>query len=325
MIDGKNRGIDYIRISVTDRCNFRCIYCMPEEGVISMTHEEVLSFEEIVRVCKSVASLGISKVKLTGGEPLARKHFTQLVRQISGIEGIEEITLTTNGMLLADCLDELIDAGITGINISLDTLDRQRFKQVTRVDGCDKVLEAIYKTAHSRLGCVKVNVLAAKGMNEDELVKLAGLAKEENITVRFIELMPIGFGNKMQPISKEEIQAKLETAYGSLKPYEQRMGNGPAKYYEIAGFKGKIGFISAVSECFCEGCNRIRLTSDGFLKLCLHSKKGVDLRGLMRSGADDRTLTKVITEAIDGKPERHHFNDGMNEQVEDKMMSQIGG
>lgn len=325
MKDSNNRGIEYLRISVTDRCNFRCKYCMPPEGVKGITHDEVLSFEEIVMICRSMATLGIRKIKLTGGEPLVRKGLISLVRQIKAIKGIEEITLTTNGFLLSEQLEELIEAGITQINVSLDTLDAQRFREITRIDGLDSVLKAIYQTAHSRLGTVKVNVLAAQGMNEGELIDLAALAKEEPIHIRFIELMPIGRGTIMAPIKKEEIIHQLEEKYGKLVPYFGKMGNGPAQYYEIEGFKGKIGFISAVSDCFCEDCNRVRLTANGFLKLCLHSTKGLDLRKLLRSGIEQEALTKTIEAMIKEKPERHYFNESRKKQIEDKMMSQIGG
>ncbi len=325
MLDSKNRGIEYLRISVTDRCNFRCRYCMPEEGIESIAHEEILTFEEIIKVCKSMAKLGIRKVKLTGGEPLVRKGLVELVKGIKAIKGIEEVTLTTNGLLLAPQLEGLIAAGITSINISLDTLDPQRFKEITRVDGLEKVLEAIHKASQSTLKSVKINVLAARHMNEGELIHLAKLAKDEAITVRFIELMPIGLGMKMERIGKEEIIKQLEEAYGPLIPYKGKLGNGPARYYEIKGFKGKIGFISAVSECFCDECNRIRLTSNGFLKLCLHSKSGLDLKSLLRSGIEEEALTKKIEEVIKVKPERHHFDNLENKQLEDKIMSQIGG
>lgn len=325
MKDSNNRGIEYLRISVTDRCNFRCKYCMPPEGVKGITHDEVLSFEEIVMICRSMATLGIRKIKLTGGEPLVRKGLISLVRQIKAIKGIEEITLTTNGFLLSEQLEELIEAGITQINVSLDTLDAQRFREITRIDGLDSVLKAIYQTAHSRLGTVKVNVLAAQGMNEGELIDLAALAKEEPIHIRFIELMPIGRGTIMAPIKKEEIIHQLEEKYGKLVPYFGKMGNGPAQYYEVEGFKGKIGFISAVSDCFCEDCNRVRLTANGFLKLCLHSTKGLDLRKLLRSGIEQEALTKTIEAMIKEKPERHYFNESRKKQIEDKMMSQIGG
>lgn len=325
MIDKRHRGIDYLRISVTDRCNLRCVYCMPEEGVSCLTHDEILTFEEIVTICKSAAELGISKIKLTGGEPLVRKDFTELVRKIKAIPGIEEITLTTNGLLLEGQLEALIKAGISKINISLDTLDRARFKEITRVDGLDTVLKAINSTATHPEVQVKVNSLIAKNFNENEILGLAALAKNEPVSVRFIEVMPIGLGRDLQTISKNEMIEILETHYGKLKPYEGKLGNGPARYYEISGFTGKIGFISAVSECFCEACNRIRLTANGYLKLCLHSTKGLDLKKLLREGMSQEELTKVMAEAVLGKPEKHHFGEASGSYIEDKIMSQIGG
>lgn len=325
MIDKRHRGIEYLRISVTDRCNLRCVYCMPEEGVSCLTHDEILTFEEIVTICKSAAELGISKIKLTGGEPLVRKDFTELVRKIKAIPGIEEITLTTNGLLLEKQLESLIEAGISKINISLDTLDRARFKEITRVDGLDTVLKAISSAANHPKVQVKVNSLIAKNLNENEILGLAALAKNEPVSVRFIEVMPIGLGRDLQTISKNEMIEILEMHYGKLKPYEGKLGNGPAKYYEIAGFEGKIGFISAVSECFCEACNRIRLTANGYLKLCLHSTKGLDLKKLLREGMSQEELTKVMVEAIVSKPEKHHFGEASGSDIENKIMSQIGG
>lgn len=325
MKDGRCRGIEYLRISVTDRCNFRCRYCMPQEGIESLPHSDILTFEEILKVCRSMVKLGISKIKLTGGEPLVRKNFIELVRQIKAIEGVEEITLTTNGFLLEEQLDELIEAGITHINISLDTLKSKRFKEIARVDGLNKVLRAIQKAADSSLVNVKINALIARGLNEDEIVDLAALAKKYLVNVRFIELMPIGLGKDLKGISKEEVIETLEAAYGKLIPYHKKLGNGPAKYYEAAGFKGKIGFISAVSECFCDDCNRVRLTANGYLKLCLHSTKGLDLRSLLREGIIQETLTETIKKAVENKPDRHHFNDLTGSNLEKKIMAQIGG
>ena len=325
MIDKRHRGIEYLRISVTDRCNLRCVYCMPEEGVSCLTHDEILTFEEIVTICKSAAELGISKIKLTGGEPLVRKDFTELVRKIKAIPGIEEITLTTNGLLLERQLELLIEAGISKINISLDTLDRARFKEITRVDGLDTVVRAINSAAIHPEVQVKVNSLIAKNLNENEILGLAALAKNEPISVRFIEVMPIGLGRDLQTISKNEMIEILERHYGKLIPYEGKLGNGPAKYYEIPGFEGKIGFISAVSECFCEACNRVRLTANGYLKLCLHSTKGLDLKKLLREGMSQEELTKVMAEAIVSKPEKHHFGEASGSHIENKIMSQIGG
>lgn len=325
MRDKKHRSIEYLRISVTDRCNLRCVYCMPEEGISCLTHSDILNFEEIVKICKSGAQLGIRKIKLTGGEPLVRKDFIELVKRIKVIPGIEEITLTTNGLLLEKQLDALIEAGISKINISLDTLDKNRFKEITRVDGLETVLKAIQSAAHHPKLQVKVNSLIARDFNENELLKLATLAKELPVSVRFIEVMPIGMGRNLSTISQSEMIEKLEEQYGKLIPYEGKLGNGPARYYEIPGFLGKIGFISAVSECFCEGCNRIRLTANGDLKLCLHSTKGLALRDVLRKGISQEELTQIIAEAILNKPEKHHFNDASGSDIENKIMAQIGG
>lgn len=327
MKDRKNRSIDYLRISVIDRCNLRCVYCMPEEGIACLDKKELLTFEEITRVCTSAAKLGIKKIKLTGGEPLVRKDFVNLVRQIKAIEGIEEITLTTNGLLLEEKLDDLIEAGITAINVSLDTLEAEHFKNITKVDGFDKVLRAIRKAANSSLKSVKVNALVAKHLNEKQICHLARLAEHDRINVRFIELMPIGLGKQFERISKEEVLEILEAEFGTLIPYEKQLGNGPAKYWEVEGFKGKIGFISAVSDCFCDACNRVRLTAEGFLKLCLHSKAGVDLKALLRNGISDEDLMLTIAEAIHVKPDKHYFEEVVEaiDEQEDKMMAQIGG
>lgn len=325
MKDGRKRIVEYLRVSVTDRCNFRCTYCMPEEGISCMAHDEILRFEEILKVCKSMAKLGVKKIKLTGGEPLVRKNFIELIKGIHQIEGIEEITLTTNGLLLGESLEELIEAGITSINISLDTLDKKRFKEITRVDGLEKVLDVIHQVAHSKLKSVKVNALIAKNLNEDDILSLVALAKDEMIHVRFIEIMPIGLGKDLVPMKKQEIMAKIEGAFGKLTPYQGRLGNGPSVYYTLENFKGKIGFISAVSDCFCDNCNRVRLTADGFLKLCLHSKSGIDLKALLRNGVEEQELTKKINDAIINKPVRHHFGEEDTLEVENKIMAQIGG
>ena len=325
MKDKRYRGIEYLRISVTDRCNLRCVYCMPEEGISCLTHDELLTFEEIVTICKSAAALGVSKIKLTGGEPLVRRDFTSLVKQIKAIPGIEEITLTTNGILLDNRLEELIEAGITKINVSLDTLDPKRFKEITRIDGLETVLKAIKRASSHPKIQVKINSLIAKHLNEQEIISLAELAKRMPISVRFIEVMPIGLGRHLETISKNEMIEILEKQYGKLTPYEGKLGNGPAKYYEVPGFLGKIGFISAVSECFCDDCNRIRLTASGYLKLCLHSTKGLELKSLLREGISQEALTEIISEAILNKPEKHHFGEDFISDIEDKMMSQIGG
>ena len=329
MLDRQNRTIDYLRISVTDKCNLRCTYCMPADGVEDLTHEEVLSFEEILRVVKAMVPLGVKKIKLTGGEPLVRKNLVYLVEQLHQLPGIEDITMTTNGLLLEENLPALLSAGLTAVNISLDTLDPDRFRQITRREGLNKVLSALDAASRSPLRSVKVNCLAVKEFNEEELPRLALLAKDREIEVRFIELMPIGFGKTLTPIPNTQILERLEQVYGKSVPYEGRLGNGPAVYYQLPGFQGKIGFISAVSHRFCSQCNRVRLTSSGFLKLCLHYNNGIELRPLLRGGVSDSQLTETLREAIYNKPLHHSFDgvkpEGEDDQLELKNMSQIGG
>lgn len=302
---------------------------MPADGVEDLTHEEVLSFEEILRVVKAMVPLGVKKIKLTGGEPLVRKNLVYLVEQLHQLPGIEDITMTTNGLLLEENLPALLKAGLTAVNISLDTLDPDRFRQITRREGLDKVLSALDAASRSSLRSVKINCLAVKEFNEEELPRLALLAKDREIEVRFIELMPIGFGKTLTPIPNTQILETLEQVYGKSVPYEGRLGNGPAVYYQLPGFQGKIGFISAVSHRFCSQCNRVRLTSSGFLKLCLHYNNGIELRPLLRDGISDHQLTETLREAIYNKPLHHSFDgvkpEGEDDQLELKNMSQIGG
>ena len=325
MIDKLNRKIDYLRISVTDRCNLRCVYCMPEEGVENIPHEEILSYDEIIRICKCVANLGIKKVKITGGEPLIRKDIVSLIRDIKRINGIEQVTITTNGVLLYDMAQDLVEAGIDAVNVSLDTLDREKFLKITRRDKYENISKAIDKLIN--LGVrVKINCLAIKEHNLDEIVKIAQYSKYDNVDVRFIELMPIGYGKNYTGISNETILDLLEKEYGVFEKINEKRGNGPAVYYRNKDFKGCIGFISAISHEFCETCNRVRLTANGFLKLCLHYNKGIDLKEPMRSNISDEELEHMIYHAIKNKPLGHNFyHDSNIENVENKNMVQIGG
>ena len=325
MIDKLNRNIEYLRISVTDRCNLRCVYCMPEEGVENIPHDEILSYDEILRVCKCASKLGIKKIKITGGEPLVRKDIVSLIRDIKNIRGIEQVTLTTNGVLLYDMAKDLYEAGIDAINVSLDTLSRKKFLKITRRDDFEKVSMAIDKLVD--LGVrVKINCLAIKEYNFDEIVKIAQYSKDNNIDVRFIELMPIGYGKIYTGISNEVILGLLEEKYGQFEKVKEKRGNGPAKYYRNQNMKGCIGFISAISHEFCESCNRIRLTSSGFLKLCLHYNKGIDLKAPIRSGISDEDLKVLIYDTIWNKPLSHKFGHTNGEKdIEVKNMVQIGG
>lgn len=338
MKDGCNRQIDYLRISITDRCNLRCKYCIPEgaEGITDKSW--LLTFEEIEEVVNAAAKLGIRNIKLTGGEPLVRRGCASLARKLKAIDGIESVTLTTNGVLLADKLSELKNAGVDSINVSLDTMDRDRFCDITGFDGLDKVLSAI-DMAYEMGIRVKINAVTAdfsrKLINEDgtfemdeDLQKLINLSRDRDIDVRFIEIMPIGAGRNFLYVSNESLFSAVEEVYGKLSPDTGIHGNGPAVYYRIDGFKGSIGFISPMHGKFCSSCNRIRMSSMGYIKSCLCYGDGVDLRSIVRSDEDydarQDKLIKALTEAIKQKPKEHCFED-VSQISEKKKMSDIGG
>lgn len=323
MIDGYGRNIDYIRISLTDRCNLRCVYCMPAEGVVPVSHNDILTFDEITRLCRIFASLGIGKIKLTGGEPLCRRNVAELIRELHAIPGVEQVTMTSNAVLLGDMWDDLCDAGLDAMNISLDTMDEKLFEKLTRRDMLDTVLKNTIAAAESGRIPLKINCVPMSPAQK--LYDVAVLARDYPIHVRYIEMMPIGNGRDFAFYSREETINRLEAMYGPVKPVDVHLGNGPAEYYEIEGFRGKIGFISAVSHKFCYKCNRIRLTATGFLKTCLQYDEGVELRPLLRGSCSDEELTEVIRQTILHKPVSHHFEDAETEGDEQKGMSQIGG
>lgn len=324
MIDGQGRVIDYIRISVTDRCNLRCMYCMPEEGMEPVAHEEILRYQEIERLAGIFAKLGIGKIKITGGEPLVRRGIEQLVENLKKTPGIEQVTLTTNGILLSEKWEDLKAAGLDGINLSLDTLNPQVYRQIARREGLEKTLEGMKKALEDGTIPLKINCvpMGIPGQNVEEL---AELSRKYPVHVRYIEMMPIGLGKEYRGIAEEELLGKLEILYGKSKVYEGTLGNGPGHYFEFPGFVGKIGFISAISHKFCHQCNRVRLTSQGFLKTCLQYQNGVELRGLLRSGAGDEKLEEVIRKEILCKPVSHHFWQEEKKETEHRIMSQIGG
>jgi cyclic pyranopterin phosphate synthase len=328
MTDSFGRVIDYLRLSITDRCNLRCVYCMPPEGVDWKAHAEVLRFEEILRVCGIMTGMGIRNVKVTGGEPLVRRGTAELVKNLKALPGIKKVTMTSNGVLLGENLDALTAAGLDALNISLDSPDEDSFRRVTR--GGAQALEAIrYAIEHAcELGLpVKINCVPLKSVNETGLVKLADMARNSVQAVRFIELMPLGAAASLQPLPADETRALLEKEYGPLSPAAAKPGNGPAVYYTLPGFTGLIGFISALSHGFCASCNRLRLTAAGLLKPCLSSDMSLDLRGLLRDGADDAEIEHAITELVMRKPERHTFGESADGGTEhqQKEMFRIGG
>ncbi|MBM6723276.1 GTP 3',8-cyclase MoaA [Pseudoflavonifractor phocaeensis] len=318
------RDIRYLRISVTDRCNLRCRYCMPEEGVEWMDHGSILTYEQIVRLVGLFAALGVEKVRLTGGEPLVRKGLERLVRAIKEVPGIRRVRITTNGLLLAEQLPGLLAAGLDGVNLSLDTLDRVQYQALTRRDGLEQALEGL-EAALAQPGLrVKLNCVPM-GENDSQLVPLAALARGRKVDVRFIELMPIGLGDTLPRRTQGEVLAVLEQAFGPAGPCGQSGGSGPGRYVTFPGFTGRVGFISAVSHQFCEDCNRVRLTAAGFFKTCLQYDCGINLKALLDSGADKHTLRAAMERAIFAKPACHHFSASGTAEDERRSMYQIGG
>ena len=323
MRDGYGREIDYMRISITDRCNLRCCYCMPER-IESVDMKELLTYEEIVSVVREAAALGITHIKLTGGEPLVRRGADVLVRMIKDIDEIEEVTLTTNGVLLEEQIEGLQRAGVGGINISLDTIDPDKYHRITGFDRMDSVMKGIEAALGSGIP-VKINAVS---LDSDDVEGLIELSKDRPIDIRFIEIMPIGMGKNYPGIPHDELMALVKKRYGELKPDKSRHGNGPAVYYRIPGYTGSIGFISAIHGKFCDSCNRIRLTSQGFMKNCLCYGTGEDLRKILRSGLEGEVLRDELRSGISrcilSKPEAHAFL--QREKIsEDKSMSMIGG
>ena len=319
MRDGFGREMTYLRLSLTDQCNLRCRYCMPREGVRFRQREELLSDEELLRLLRLFASLGISKLKLTGGEPLLRPHLKDLLHEMRAISGISEITLTTNGTkpgLLASLLPDL-----DGVNVSLDTLSPAKFSDLTGGDDFSQVMESLHLLLDEKVN-TKINVVPILGINDDEIRDLAALAKEEDLKVRFIELMPIGCGAGFSGVPEKEVIAKIEAAFGPMTPSDFR-SNGPASYFALPGFRGQIGMIRGVDHRFCANCNRLRLTADGQLKACLAARAQVNLRDLLRQGASDEELLEAMKNATKQKPWANHFDAAPTE--EERRMYEIGG
>ncbi len=317
--DGFQRGISYLRISVTDRCNLRCIYCMPEDGVPLVSHEEILSFEEILLMVRASVELGINKIRITGGEPLVRAGIADLVRMISSVNGVRDISMTTNGILLEKYAGELREAGLDRINVSLDTLKAGRFRQITRTGDLADTLKGIKAATEAGLNPVKINMVPMQGFNDDEIIDFARMTLEAGWHVRFIELMPLNRAADFVPSSV--LRKKIESL-GTLEPYYGLVGNGAARYFHLPGAKGTVGFISPVSEPFCEECNRLRLSATGMLFPCLFSQNGMDIKNPIRRGATIEEIKKLITDAIAAKPKQHQLITG---KPVDKKMSSIGG
>lgn len=325
MKDSFGRNIDYMRISITDRCNLRCKYCMPQ-GIESIPMSEILTFEEIQLIVECAADLGIRHIKVTGGEPLVRRGCCDLIAALKAVPGIEKVTITTNGVLLSQYLEDLLAAGVDGINVSLDTIDPAEYAAITGYDAAEEVIASVKEAAKYPVP-VKINAVSmASGVSDWE--GLLSIAREYPVDVRFIEMMPIGYGKKFPSISNDKLLRDIRRKYPDMTEDRRVHGFGPAVYYQIPGYRGSVGFISAIHGKFCGDCNRVRLTSKGYLKTCLCYDKGVDLREVLRADGNRKEiremLVKDIRQAILEKPDAHCFEqpDRMTEQQD---MVMIGG
>jgi len=323
--DSFQRPINYLRISVTDRCNLRCVYCMPPSGIHQMSHDDILTYEEIYTVAQAAAELGISKVRITGGEPLVRSGLPELIRMLARIDTIDDISLTTNGILLGNYAAELKQAGLRRVNVSLDTLKPDRFKRITRgSSNLSDVLQSIAITSSVGLNPVKVNVVVMRGINDDELLDFGIKTISDGWHVRFIELMPVTgedtTASRFIPVSDMKKHLKQ---LGELEPCLPEVGNGPAKYFRFPQARGTVGFITPVSEHFCFRCNRLRLTADGKLRPCLLSDDEIDLKQPLRSGISLSGLKQLIEKTVARKPRRHQLAEGY--VLKDRPFSQVGG
>lgn len=318
MIDSFGRRINYLRISLTDRCNLRCRYCMPENGIEKFNHEDMLSLEELYAVIKIFEELGIDKIRFTGGEPLVRKGIVKLISQVSKLKGLKDITMTTNGILLKNYAKDLKEAGLNRVNISLDTLNEEKYRTITRGGNIRDVLEGIEAAKKVGLTPIKINTVLIGGFNDDEIEDLVNLTVEEEIDVRFIELMPVGEAASWAEdnfISNNIVLDKVK----DLNPVAREDLSSPAIYFQLPNAKGKVGLINPISCKFCSNCNRLRLTSKGHLKLCLHSNREVDLKEALRNGQDIREL---ILKSVAEKEESHNLE---KRQYIKRNMYQIGG
>ena len=322
--DSFQRPINYLRISVTDRCNLRCVYCMPEEGVDLMSHADILSYEEIFTVVKAAAEMGIDRVRLTGGEPLVRAGVSDLVRLIAGIDTINDIALTTNGILLSQYAAELKDAGLCRVNISLDTLKPEKFNRITRCGNLEDTLKGINAAHEAGLEPVKINMVVMAGINDDEIPDFARKTINEGWHVRFIEHMPVTDEEPLafRLVSVSDIRRSI-SSLGKLEPCQVKAGNGPAKYFRLPDATGTIGFITPVTEHFCYQCNRLRLTADGKLRPCLLSEEEIDIKEPLRRGASASELKSLIEKTIASKPEGHRLAEGKKQKG--RPFSQVGG
>jgi GTP 3',8-cyclase len=325
LVDREKRHLSYLRISITDRCNLRCLYCAPEGRIPKLGHQEILSHEEILRLVNIGIKLGIRKVRITGGEPLVRRGAIELLRRLTSIRELKDVSLTTNGVLLEANAQRIFDAGIRRINISLDTLSREKYAHITGYDLFERVWAGIQRAQEIGFAPIKINAVAMRGINDDEIIDLAKLSFDYPFHIRFIEYMPIGNSrsSSKDQILTPEIQERIATL-GDLIPLDSGQNDGPARRYRIAGAKGEVGFISALSHHFCNRCNRLRLTADGKLRACLLSDQYISLKETLRNGGSDEQLAQCFRMAVKQKAAKHQLAPNGATAVKDQMQG-IGG
>lgn len=325
LVDRENRHLNYLRVSITDRCNLRCIYCVPEGRIPKLAHDDILSYEEILRLVTVGTGLGIRKVRITGGEPLVRKGVLDLLRHLTHMPGLDDVSLTTNGVLLTERAQQVYDAGVHRINISLDTLNRTKYAHITGYNQFDRVWAGIEHARAIGFAPIKINVVAMRGINDDEILDFGRLSQETPFHIRFIEYMPIGNSrtSSKDQILTPEIRERI-AVLGPLTPIDNGRDDGPARRYRLAGAQGEIGFISALSDHFCQRCNRLRLTADGKLRACLLSDSYFSVKEALRSNAPDHELADIFRAAVRQKAQRHQLCSRGVSPVKDQMQG-IGG
>jgi len=326
LIDKHHRRLNYLRISITDRCNLRCLYCMPRDGLAKLRHEDVLTYEEILRLATIAVNLGVNKIRLTGGEPLIRKGLFQLLPTLVSLPGLKDISMTTNGIYLKENLEKIKSAGIKRINVSLDTLRRERYRKITGYDGFEQVWEGIQLAGELGFNPIKINMVVMEGINADEIVDLARLSLDHPYHIRFIEYMPSGFadqGTQIHHVPNSDVKDRV-IRIGKLDPVPHKEIDGPTVRFRFEGAPGEIGFISPLTHHFCQECNRLRLTASGRLRPCLLSDQEIDLKEPMRAGASDDDLAQIFREAAENKPPAHGLVSEHCSSLSGKM-SAIGG
>jgi cyclic pyranopterin phosphate synthase len=327
LYDPHKRLIDYLRISVTDRCNLSCFYCKPRTRMKILPHREILSYEEILRLVALAVPLGISRVRVTGGEPLIRRGIVDFIASLNMLEGIEDISITTNGVLLEEMSDSLIKAGKPRLNVSLDSLDPRKFREITCSDNYDRVWRGINRAEELGFFPLKINMVPVRGMNDNEVADFARLTLDRRFHVRFIEYMPIGADDRWRRdscVAASEIRAVIEREVGPLKPFFSGNSAGPSDNYQLPDARGVIGFISPITRHFCGSCRRLRLTADGKIRPCLLSDTEIDVKSPLRGGCDDAELERLFKLALEIKPDRHYINDPEPGYFQ-RTMSKIGG